>query len=239
MQCAMTDSIQLTESDSASLFIFLVRQEWDKLRQKLLNNPSWLNAQTRINGTCAGTLLQVADRAQAIDVIAEVASQCGVELEMDASSDEHMTPLFAAIGAGNVGLADALLRHGANPNGVGGFLPLNAAMGLPWSVQAVNLLLSHGAHPDGPPEGLHEQIEQGAPLFSAAKVGDSEAALALLAAGANCHLMHKGMTPSETAKSLGHPFTAAAIDAWIRANEAKDLISQIQSSASARRAAQS
>ncbi len=206
-----------------------VRQgDVDALRALIAADPDVVRARD----TTGVSILQVAlshGRREALDVLLECAPELDVFeaaalgrtdrldvlLESDASlrdawSPDGFTPLMLAAFFGRPASVDCLLTHGAatdvaarNPLGVH---PINAAAA-GGNLEALNLLLAHGADVDARMTAGH------APLHAAAANGRDEMVEALLAHGAApAPRNDEGRTPAHLASDRGHVAIAARLE---------------------------
>lgn len=205
------------------------------LREKLLARPQAMNGRIVRNGISGQTLLHLATSGRVVEIIAEAARECGVSLNLEERAIAGSSPLIQALRGGYLDAADALLRLGASVECAATHLPISAAIGKSWSAQAINMLVRAGAHPDGPDHGSRSRLLKHVetPLFKAAWTGDSDAALALLAAGADGQRVVNGVTAMQAAADFDRPHTAGAIRAWLHANQARDALRAV-AAASAR-----
>ncbi|MBK3566014.1 ankyrin repeat domain-containing protein [Streptomyces sp. MBT62] len=120
--------------------------------------------------------------------------------------------LFGAIVVGDIGVAKAVLRAGADPRRVDseGTTPLYAAS-VNGEAAIVRLLLSAGALPDAESSGIGAE---GLPLCAAACWGHTDTVRELLAHGADPNAREDhgtGRTPLEWANHGPHPETIALL----------------------------
>jgi hypothetical protein len=123
----------------------------------------------------------------------------------------RVTPLLAAVGAGDIEQVKVLLEHGANPDDpAAGRSPLIQAITRPngkamrCSLPIVHLLLDHGADPNRADPGIGSL-----PLLTAFANGDVECALALREAGA----------PADSRDSGGHTILHSSVGAAARSGD--------------------
>lgn len=210
--------------EAAHIVFDLAHGNAEGLREKLLKRPQFLAGRLMRGNHPEKTLVHLAAQPHMLQVLAEVARECGVVLDIDAKAISGQTPLVEAIRSGHFEKVQTLLDLGANPNGAGVIKPVAAAAGRPWGAQMAAMLIKAGAHPDGA-ESIHPLEET--PLFDVARKGDSATALVLLAAGADGNRDVNGSTPAHAADEFGRPETAEAIRGWLNARLANKLIAEI------------
>ena len=85
---------------------------------------------------------------------------CLQNIQIDKPDVRDQTPLFAAVKYNHIENAKILLDFGSNPNGIGASSesPVHVAVRDGFT-SMIEVLLSHGASPDGRESGLKERLQ--------------------------------------------------------------------------------
>lgn len=215
--------------DAHEIARVLREDKTDLLRDLLLAKPHLLTNELKRGGKPHGHLIHLANSQEAVRILVDVGRETGNPIDLQALNADGHTALFNACECGDDKLANALLQAGAAPDFAAPDLPLAAGMRWAWAPRMIRLLTRAGAHPDGPDHGPRARLDPNmeTPLFKAARLGNTEAALELLAAGADGARRLRGLTAVAVANFAPHRETAQAIHAWIQANDAKNRIQAI------------